>query len=145
MSSTKQFPTSEENIMAILPSQVKVIRPVQGVFLNIKGVAGRKNLPIVPVNIPIGTVINIKKNEKDSSQIETDYKVEGNIVFTTAKQLLNNVEFVQSDVQSVASEDDDNSDETPKKDDKMMRNILIGAGVLVGAILVYKFVINRNA
>ena len=143
MENPKIFPTTEDGIKAILPTKVKVIKPVQGVYINLRK-TGTKMLPIMPTNIPVGTIIQIKVNEKDNSQIETDFKVDNNVVFTTPKQLLGNVEFV-SDKAEVSDEPVKDGDS--KKEEKKFfttTNILIGVGILVGGFLLYKYVLKRN-
>lgn len=142
------FPITEEGVANILPAKVKVTNPVGGVYLNIGAVTStsKKMLPIMATSIPVGTILEIKENPKDKAQIETNFKVDNNVVFTTPKQILGNVEFVQAEAPTEikdAKTDENKKDET-KKSIFSTRNILISVGVIVAGFFVYKYVIKRK-
>lgn len=142
----KVFPTTEEGISSILPAKVKVTKPVSGVYLQKGAITGQKLAKISPTSIPVGTILEIKQNPNEKSQIETNFKVNDVVVFTTPKQLLGNVEFVEAGATSETKDTntDENKKDEPKKGIFSTRNILIGVGFIVAGFLVYKYVIKRK-
>lgn len=146
----QSFPKTEAEVNAVLPATVKVINKVKGIRLN-SGASSSgsvsKKMPIMPVEIPVGTVLKIKLDEKNDSRIETDYKVNGNVVYTTPKQLIGNVEFEAKETEPTeANETNDTGIIVAEKEGKNIftpKNILIGVGILVAGYLAYKYFIKK--
>lgn len=143
----KEFPKTAEELLKVLPTQVKVNNVVSGVYLNSdksnpKGIGFATFIPFLPTSIPVGTIVDIKENPKVKNQIQTNYKVADSIVLTTPKELLGNVDFVQVKVNEETAKEETKKDEIQKKGMFSAKNILIGLGVsivlIVAGFVIYK-------